>query len=399
MVHSKHSGHSDHDSEGSNVIVGTTRDDVLHGGPGVADVHGWAGDDIVHGGILGGAISGGNGNDTLYAYGFGGPVPQRYQTHVFGDAGDDTIYMDTSRQPDDHSDFRFGHHVFGGSGADKFVFWNVDQNDQRIIGRIDDFDPTQDEIWIDDQRVDLNNPPENVRIISHEGQQWILINDRILYALEGARHQSPSVAADGKNAGAREEDHFINWPEKWLNGIPASADVEYRDPTNFVPSRFLPDEITTANRFSPREHHFHGTDGADRIEGSPDHGQILHGHGGDDFIFGNRGDDTIHGGPGNDYIDGYHGNDVIYGGNGNDVIDGGKGHDLIYGGNGDDVIAGGSDNDTIYGGPGNDTIFGGTEDDLIFGGEGNDVLHGGPGQDRLHGGYGNDTIYGGDGND
>lgn len=390
--------HEDH-GHGSGALVGTPRDDVLDGGNDVAVVHGWAGDDVLHAGRLGGAVSGGEGDDLIFAYGFGGPRPQRYQTHVFGDGGNDTIIMDMSRQDGDVSNFRFGHHVFGGSGADKFIFSNLESNNQRIIGRIDDFDPSEDSIWIDDQQVDLSRPSHDVRIIEYNGQQWILIKNRILYALEGARHSSPTVNTDGKNADADEEDHFVNWPSAWTNGMPTAAETLYRDPVNFVPNSFRPLDETYDHSFKPQEHDFQGTDVADRIFGSPSHGQRFNAGSGNDYVFGNRGDDTIHGGSGNDQLDGYHGNDILHGGLGNDIIDGGKGHDLIFGGHGADVIAGGSDNDTIHGGAGHDTIYGGSEDDLIFGNTGDDLLHGGPGRDHLHGGDGKDTLFGGDSDD
>ena len=384
--------------KGSSVI-GTDHADTIHGGTGVVDIRGWAGDDLLFGGVRGGLISGGRGNDTIYTFGFGAPLSQQFQTHAYGDWGNDTFYLGMARYNYDTYANRFGHHVFGGHGADRFIFSRVAQGDQKITGRIDDFDPTQDSIWIENVRVNLNDLPDNVRIVQHLGQQWILIDNRILYALEGARHASSTVQSDGRNSESSEENHFIYWPEEWADGVPASADVVYRNPVNFIPARFLPVEAQYEHRFSPRDHSFSGTARNDRIEGSPDHGQNLFGLGGHDFIFGNRGDDTIQGGEGNDYIDGYHGHDRIFGGSGNDSVDGGKGHDIIVGGLGHDVIAGGSDNDTLHGAFGDDTIFGGSENDLIFGDSGNDALHGGSGNDRLNGGVGADILDGGDGHD
>ena len=181
----RHTGH-----HGATLLVGTTGPDVLMGGTGVVDIRGWAGDDILHGGVRGGTISGGHGDDIIHAFGFGARLPQQFQTHAFGDWGNDTIIMDLSRQAGDNYDLRFGHHVFGGHGKDKFVFSGVAANDQRIIGRIDDFDPSRDTIWIDDQQINFQDLPDNVRIVAYKGQQWILINERVLYALEGARHDS-----------------------------------------------------------------------------------------------------------------------------------------------------------------------------------------------------------------
>lgn len=393
MQHTPHSHHP-----GGILHIGTTGDDIIHGGDNVADIRGWSGNDTLVGGLYGGSIAGGHGDDVIFAYGFGSINPERFQTHAFGDWGNDIFYLDMSRHPHDNFDFRFGHHVFGGDGNNQFIFSNVADGNQKVIGRIDDFDPSRDSIWVDGSRVDLYNPQDNVRFVQHLGQQWILIDNRILYALEGARHHSSTIPADGRNSESSEEDHFIYWPDEWANGVPRSADIQYDNPFNFVPVEYAPQTEHYENRFRPSANYFSGTERPDRIESTSLQGQQLLGLGGDDYIFGNRGNDTIHGGDGNDHIDGYHGHDIIFGGFGNDTINGGKGHDLIDGGLGDDIIAGGSDNDTIHGGPGDDKLFGGSEDDLLIGGDGDDHLYGGPGNDFLQGGAGHDILWGGGGN-
>lgn len=390
----RHTGH-----HGATLIVGTTKSDTLTGGLGVADIRGWAGDDILHGGVRGGTVSGGHGNDIIYAIGFGARMPQQFQTHAFGDWGNDTIIMDLSRQTGDTYALRFGHHVFGGHGKDKFVFSGSAKNDQRIIGRIDDFDPSQDTIWIDNQQINFRTLPENVRVVGYKGQQWLLINEKALYCLEGARHDSEKISGDGRNAEGSEEDHFIDWPEEWLNGVPKTADIPFQDPVNFVPDRYLRGGDIYVMFRNSHDATVMATSSNDRIEGSADQDQIIYGYAGNDFIWSNREDDTVLGGAGDDYIDGYHGHDRLYGGTGDDTVDGGKGHDVIHGGYGNDVLASGSDNDTIFGGSGNDTIFGGSEDDLIYGDDGNDILWGGPEDDRIFGGSGHDNIQGSDGND
>ncbi|MEO1951276.1 calcium-binding protein [Thioclava sp.] len=392
-------GHDHGGGHWTDVLTGTVGNDTLHGGDGVRDISGWAGNDVIYAGVHGGSAAGGYGNDTIYAYGFGAPLPQRFQTHVFGNQGDDTLILDMSRQPGDIYDVRFGHHVFGGEGSDKFVFNNVAGSGQYIIGRLDDFDPTYDSIWVDGQEVDIYRPPENVRVVEFKDQQWLVIDNRIFYSLEGARHRSPTIAADDRNSSTGEENHFIDWPEDWNDGIPSNIDVRYQNPFNFVPSYFTPTDMSFETYFRPNDHMFDGTEGNDKIEGSPSHGQVLRGMNGNDWIFGNRSDDKLYGNAGSDYIDGYHGNDTISGGYGYDTIDGGKGHDVIYGNAGNDVIAGGSDNDTIHGDDGNDTIFGGSEEDLIYGNIGDDMVFAGPGRDRVFGGQGDDTVNGNNDND
>ena len=75
------------------------------------------------------------------------------------------------------------------------------------------------------------------------------------------------------------------------------------------------------------------------------------------------------------------------------------GNDTLYGGKGDDVLLGQGGNDTLYGNEGRDTLYGGTGNDTLYGGMGNDTLYGGAGNDILVGGTGNDTLYGGAGSD
>lgn len=287
----------------------------------------------------------------------------------------------------------------GGAGRDRFEFVGVGKSDQRIVGRLDDFDPSRDSIWVDGQRVDLRDPPDNVRVVGYNGQQWLLIDERILYCLEGARHRSPTIAADGRNADESQEDHFIDWPAAWSRGVPLSATISYTNPFNAVPSGYVPAPPDRLNMISASSVTANGTAGADWINGQQNVDNILLGHGGRDYVWGNRGDDTISGGGGADTLDGFLGNDLIYGNAGNDVIDGNKSHDRIFGGWGRDTISGGVDNDRISGGPGADLIFGGSEQDRLIGDGGADRLLGGPGADTLLGSAGSDRLNGGAGHD
>jgi Ca2+-binding RTX toxin-like protein len=103
---------------------------------------------------------------------------------------------------------------------------------------------------------------------------------------------------------------------------------------------------------------FPGTDGADRITGTP-------------AVVGvSPGNDLILGGAGNDVLIGLTGDDTISGGQGNDDI---RGRDAQNTG----LSVGISDNDLLFGGPGVDTINGDVGNDTIVGGTGADVLFGG----------------------
>src|SRR5215475_5502442 len=82
-------------------------------------------------------------------------------------------------------------------------------------------------------------------------------------------------------------------------------------------------------------------------------------------------------------ITGSDGPDTLFGTSLNDTISSGLGDDFIYGNNGDDVI----DADTTMLPPlaqaNNDVVFGGKGDDVIRVGSGQDIVDGGPGDDTI----------------
>lgn len=361
----------DHGSHGDYVegafVSGTNGDDVMHTAPGASDIRGLNGNDTLHAGNHGGALFGGNGDDVLYGGGDG-----KAQAHMYGGRGNDTFYLSTADRSAPH-----GEHVWGEQGNDKFIFTNVEGSTERIVGRIDDFDSSRDEIWIDDQKIDLFNPPPNVRIVQYQDQPWILINDRILYALEGAR-----FVPEGSVPGRDDEVHFIDWPAEWADGVPASADIDYTDNVAQFPAHMLAVPEGSFNR----------------VNGSWDRDEMV-GTAGNDWLWGADKSDLIRGNDGNDLIDGREGHDVIFGGAGNDSISGGLDRDLISGGEGNDVIFGGSENDTLFGDQGNDRLYGNSGDDFINGGSGDDQAMGGQGDDTVIGGDGSDLILGEDGDD
>ncbi|WP_291025866.1 calcium-binding protein [Hydrogenophaga sp.] len=126
-------------------------------------------------------------------------------------------------------------------------------------------------------------------------------------------------------------------------------------------------------------------------------GDVLHGGAGDDWLFGEGGQDRLDGGSGAD---------VLFGGTDSDWLEGGSGNDRLMGDNG----AGSSDghgNDHLNGGAGDDRLWGDAGHDQLFGGEGDDRLSGDNtssaahlhGNDFLDGGTGNDTLWGNGGAD
>ncbi|MBO0348364.1 hypothetical protein J0895_04435, partial [Phormidium pseudopriestleyi FRX01] len=111
---------------------------------------------------------------------------------------------------------------------------------------------------------------------------------------------------------------------------------------------------------------------------------------GDNVVEGDNADDLLMGG--NNYLEGGNGKDTIIGGRGNDTLMGDNGNDFLCGVAGDNLLMGGNGKDTLIGGSGNDILMGGKGKDLLSGGEGDDTLYGGSGKDTLVGGKGADVF-------
>lgn len=380
-----------------NKLIGTSGDNLLIATREKNWVEANQGNDTIHFHEDGGTAFGGVGDDVFHL-----SPPGVAQVHAYGGQGDDTFYIDTSSRV-----APFGVHIWGGEGRDKFKFTNLNASDVKMTGRLDDFDPSRDEIWIEDTKLDFANLPENVRLLEYHGQAWIMIDERVLYTLEGARQ----VVND--EVDTHEEVHFIYWPPEWANGVPESYNLSYPDFVNYFPEpeMTIPDGDLTHWRGTDRADTLTGGAGNDYLHGGDGHDR-LSGHGGHDVIDGGEMNDLIYGGAGNDSLSGGLDQDTIYGGADNDLIYGGTGHDVLYGDAGDDTVHGDHGHDLIYGGTGNDSLTGGTGNDVLLGGAGSDTLLGGKGDDLLiadgsgsgvegenilDGGDGNDTLVGADG--
>ena len=151
-----------------------------------------------------------------------------------------------------------------------------------------------------------------------------------------------------------------------------------------------------------------GGDGADRVMGTLEHGELDGGAGDDTLVTfeqpepANPSDlpymtQTVRGDEGNDRIESHGLRDVLLPGDGDDVVIGGPGNEAIYGGTGNDELHGGDGADELHGGEGADLLEGGGGDNIsrsqggyaiagarlfadhLDGGPGADVLQGGPG--------------------
>ncbi|MFD1882099.1 calcium-binding protein [Paracoccus pacificus] len=347
-------------------LVGYKYNDFIVGNGGNDSITGGGGDDYIRAIGSGGLLSGQSGNDIIYAQkvGFG-------QFHMYGGEGNDTLILDmtNSKMSWGHQ----GHHVYGGSGSDKFVFQNIAKANHLITGRIDDFDNSRDSIWLGGQKLDLSNLPANVRVVEMHGQQWLSINDKALYNLEGPR-QMPGG----------EETHFVH-PSANPASLPT---VKFIDQVNYVPYQLYKNGESSLNSMVIQDEAvINGTKGADYIYATHTnnayHNNKISAGNGNDVVNANRGFDTVHGGAGNDKIAGGEDADILYGDSGRDALFGGSGNDRIFGG---------LDNDMLYGSTGRDFLNGGGGNDLVQGGLGNDTLLGAAGSDTLEGGAGSDRF-------
>lgn len=310
-----------------------------------------------------------------------------------------------------------GHHIRAGDGKDKFNFVNLENVQNTIVGRIEDFDSTRDKIQINGKSLDFQNLPPHVRIVLYNGdhndinanpQKWLLIKTEkgsIFYCLDGARLDMSGKG--GANSGDQEAHFILDLPD-----FSELKVIQYSNPFNYVPAGFSPqgglvinDTKTNRETIDWGDEDINdvlapiiGTIRGDLIAAGLND-DIVHAKGGNDRAWGGDGHDTLSGGKGDDTLCGNDGNDRIFGDSGNDVLMGGFGTDIIYGGRGHDVLYGGNDRDLLKGGDGNDRIFGNRGADRLLGGEGRDRLSGGSGNDVIKGDGDKDTIFGESGND
>ena len=141
------------------------------------------------------------------------------------------------------TNYSHGHHVRTGGGHDVINFRSLPEVENVVVGRIEDFDYSRDEVRINGITLDLRNLPSNVRIVEWNGdhndsgaapQQWLLIDTGpgyIFYSLEGAR---VDMNGDGGSNEGRQETHFADG----FPNLSTLSSVDFVDPQNFVPEGF-----------------------------------------------------------------------------------------------------------------------------------------------------------------
>ena len=362
---------------------------------------------MANGRYMMGVVISADGNDTIDVRAAEGPA----QTHTYAGLGDDVVNMTF----DPMVGFSRGHHARGGdlenssAGSDTYNFADIDNVDGVIVGRIEDFNPTEDRIQIEGRTLDLANLPGNVRIVEYNGehnepgadpQQWLLIDTgagSIFYSLGGAR---VDMNGNGTGNDGDQETHFLS--NQTTPDFDTLRDVAFDDQGDYLPADATArggDLISDIDRVaSDVRATVEGTDQGDVIAAGLNDDRV-EARAGDDSVLGGSGQDTVQGGWGADTIEGNAGDDSLTGGRDDDVVRGGAGDDSVEGWRGDDDVTGNQGDDMVYGNQGNDTVQGGSGDDLVSGGSGDDVVDGGSGNDWVHGGAGQDALTGGAGND
>ncbi|MGB0843295.1 MAG: calcium-binding protein [Alphaproteobacteria bacterium] len=356
-------------------------------------------------------VNGTNSNDTITTTASNGVG----QNHVYAKGGSDTINFNFNTI----NKFSHGHHARGDNdgvtnrGADTFNFQGLNNVNDVMVGRIEDFDMSRDQLSINGSNISTaqlqsgsgSNGGYNWRIVEYDAdtrdsqadvQQWILIDTGqgyVFYALEGARATSGGGGAS--NSGGQ-ESHYVGAGGGYkvtASDLAGLTTVGFVDPENFVPSG---ESAQGGNIINDDDDNF--SNSLTQINGTGS-GDLIAGGLNDDKIRSGNGNDKVWGGTGDDDVNAGNGNDTVYGGRGDDKLIGGNGHDSVYGGQHNDVVSGWGGNDNLFGGDGNDRLYGNQGNDDMFGGSGNDKLYASTGNDELHGGSGRDTINGGAGKD
>lgn len=337
----------------------------------------------------GGNVFAYGGNDTMNLAATNGTS----QIHVWAGNGDDIVNMSFANIT---SAYSHGHHTRGDAGNDTFNLTSIAAvgAGEVVVGRIEDFDATRDNIQINGLTVLGLGGSGNLagltgvtaKIVLHNGdlndpgaapQQWLVIKSAtggyVLYALEGAR-----IDMDG-NGGANnggQESHFLNSNQVASNAIialfEAGPGAAFIDPQNYVPASAIAQGGLIINDDAN-----YGDDDLAGVTAT---------------ILGGINGDLIAAGINNDTVSANAGNDQVWGGSGHDSVNGDDGHDTLFGNLGNDVVNGGNGNDVLNGGMGDDTLSGDLGNDLINGDVGNDTLIYTGGSDTLNGGAGFDTI-------
>ena len=420
--------------DGNDEIVGSNRNDFIHGdkehdegrdgnssydgiGRGKDEIYGMGGDDFIEGDgeddfiygdglttprLLNSVNADKHGRDTINGgYGKDTIVGGGNNDTIHGNKGDDFLFGDQlskfSISPDDQlpREFQGEDTIFGDDGDD--VMMGGGNNDKLYGGS------GNDTIWGD------YNHPDDARKFFGNDKIWGNEGEDELYGGYGVDHLHGGADKDTLRGGAHGDFLYGNDGNDFMfgDGDYCPADMEGADTMEGGKG----DDVMFGNGGDGDM--LSGGDGNDELYGydndlpennymKPDGVNFLSGDKGDDRIFGAGNTDYMHGGDGKDLLVGNAGTDYLYGEEGNDRLYGDNGQSTWenpYVLTGDDFLSGGAGNDYLDGGNGIDTVHGDEGDDTVLGYFGNDFVYGNDGNDKVAGGAGDDYVYGGDGND
>ena len=274
-------------------------DDTLYGG---------AGDDILYGDGEGGE---GQGNDTLYGGAGADTISgMRGNDELHGDEGNDSLWGN------DGNDTLYGgagdDALYGGAGDDILVGGAGDDSLSGSAGaNTFVFAPGGGNDFVEDFKLGMDK-------IDLSGFDGFLFTNMAIRAGDSHRDTVIDLGAYGTTI--------------TLKNV-SFVDVRASD---FI----LPERATEG----------------DDIVSLVDTGEVFSALGGDDTVYGGRGDDQIYGLGGDDELHGGEGDDIVHGHGGDDTLYGGAGNDKLQGKTGDDTLHGGAGDDTLVGGPGADSF-------------------------------------------
>jgi Ca2+-binding RTX toxin-like protein len=373
--------------------------DTFIGTFGSTTVYGGGGNDYLDSGAVGNKLYGGDGDDIIVADG-GSSTPE-LSHQAFGGNGNDWVYASYNQM-----DYSSHGKLSGGAGSDGFIetfapFWqqNGDSEEDVVL----DFNPAED--WIGLGIHGTRSVAGVAEKRRFEKKNYIETADKISFDIT-----------------------IVDWETKHFT-------IEYQKKTGklVLIENLLTDWVTVEMIFKGAPKitfdNFYiltaqiGTSFNDLIEGN-NSGNDLSGLGGDDVIYGHKGNDTLIG-DGLDPLEPKAGNDTLNGGTGGDHMIGGGGNDTYFVDNLRDVVDEHSDQ-----GSGTDTVrssgsfnlgnlaavqgsvenlvllgsanINGTGNSLsntLVGNSGNNAFNGGQGDDLLAGLLGNDTLIGASGYD
>ena len=440
-----------HQPTGNQLLYGGDDEDKIYGGDFVGGKNyltGGDGDDWIEGGD--------NAVDTQYIYGDSGyagsfttfpgtDYGRDNDLYKVDDRGNDVVYGGDSAAA--------GQYLVGGYGDDKIIAGDKEGSlGQYVWGDIQYFAPNtfpSDHPNADkateyglkylglpgdgDDLIDMGDHPDhamgmagnyaygqggNDKIIGGITSQQSLYGgngDDKIWALNPGQTYDPARTNGVKNTlqGGDDDDILYGSAAKdYLYGdfswSPADPDFEWLGGDDII---YTGNAEAATDGSMPNGSFAFGGVGDDKIYGQGE---------GDDYLFGDDGDDLISGGKGADTLWGDDADIMTiaagvptytlenawdaaemrykeYGlESGDDTIYGGEGKDIVHAGAGDDYVYGDEGVDTLYGSAGEDTIWGGDGGDLLFTGTGWDTVFGGPGCDYIYSQDGGDVIWGGD---